>query len=290
MSWRTVVISNVSKLDYQIGYLVVRGQETKRIHINEISMLIIESTAVSMTAYLLSELVKNKVKVIFCDEKRNPLSELLPYYGSHDTSLKIRNQIQWGELQKKEIWTQIVKEKLFQQASFLQKIICKEYKMVMAYIEEVELGDETNREGHAAKVYFNALFGKTFTRTEENPTNAALNYGYSILLSMFTREVAANGYLTQIGLFHDNMYNPFNLASDLMEPYRPIVDYVVWKMKPNIFEKEEKHDILQIVNKEVIIAGRREMLENAIKIYVKSVFDVLSGNEEAVIRFYRDEL
>lgn len=160
----------------------------------------------------------------------------------------------------------------------------------MAYIEEVELGDETNREGHAAKVYFNALFGKTFTRTEENPTNAALNYGYSILLSMFTREVAANGYLTQIGLFHDNMYNPFNLASDLMEPYRPIVDYVVWKMKPNIFEKEEKHDILQIINKEVIIAGRREMLENAIKIYVKSVFDVLSGNEEAVIRFYRDEL
>lgn len=113
MSWRTVVISNVSKLDYQIGYLVVRGQETKRIHINEISMLIIESTAVSMTAYLLSELVKNKVKVIFCDEKRNPLSELLPYYGSHDTSLKIRNQIQWRELQKKEIWTQIVKEKLF---------------------------------------------------------------------------------------------------------------------------------------------------------------------------------
>lgn len=290
MSWRTVVISNVSKLDYQIGYLVVRGQETKRIHINEISMLIIESTAVSMTAYLLSELVKNKVKVIFCDEKRNPLSELLPYYGSHDTSLKIRNQIQWRELQKKEIWTQIVKEKLFQQASVLQKITCKEYKMVMAYIEEVELGDETNREGHAAKVYFNALFGKTFTRTEENPTNAALNYGYSILLSMFTREVAANGYLTQIGLFHDNMYNPFNLASDLMEPYRPIVDYVVWKMKPNIFEKEEKHDILQIINKEVIIAGRREMLENAIKIYVKSVFDVLSGNEEAVIRFYRDEL
>ena len=87
------MISNVAKLDYQIGYLVVRGQETTRIHLNEIKTLIIESTAVSMTAYLLSELTKNKVKVIFCDEKRNPSSELLPCYGSHDTSLKLRNQI-----------------------------------------------------------------------------------------------------------------------------------------------------------------------------------------------------
>ena len=108
MSWRTIVVSSVAKLDYQIGYLVVRGQETTRIHIHEVSILIVESTAVSMTAYLLNELVKNKVKVIFCDEKRNPVSELLPYYGSHDTSLKIRNQIKWDDIQKKEIWTQIV--------------------------------------------------------------------------------------------------------------------------------------------------------------------------------------
>ena len=85
MSWRTVVISNNAKLDYQIGYLVVRGSETTKIHLNEIGMLIIESTAVSMTSYLLNELVKNKIKVVFCDEKRNPSSELVPYYGSHDT-------------------------------------------------------------------------------------------------------------------------------------------------------------------------------------------------------------
>ena len=89
MSWRTVVISKNAKLDYQMGYLVVRGQDTKKIYLNEIGILIIESTAVSLTAYLLSELVKKKIKVIFCDEKRNPSSELLPYYGSHDTSIKI---------------------------------------------------------------------------------------------------------------------------------------------------------------------------------------------------------
>ena len=285
MSWRTVVISNVAKLDYQIGYLVVRGQETTRIHLNEIKTLIIESTAVSMTAYLLSELTKNKVKVIFCDEKRNPSSELLPCYGSHDTSLKLRNQIKWDEIRKKEVWTQIVKEKILQQAALLQSLSKEEYRMLVSYAEEMEFGDETNREGHAAKVYFNAMFGKQFTRTEECPLNAALNYGYSILLSMFNREIVSNGYLTQLGLFHENMFNPFNLASDLMEPFRPIVDELVWKMKPECFETEER-DILQMVNREVSIAGRREMLDNAVKIYCKSIFDVLEGNADAVIRFY----
>lgn len=280
------MIANVAKLDYQIGYLVVRGQETTRIHLNEIKTLIIESTAVSMTAYLLSELTKNKVKVIFCDEKRNPSSELLPCYGSHDTSLKLRNQIKWDEIRKKEVWTQIVKEKILQQAALLQSLSKEEYRMLVSYAEEMEFGDETNREGHAAKVYFNAMFGKQFTRTEECPLNAALNYGYSILLSMFNREIVSNGYLTQLGLFHENMFNPFNLASDLMEPFRPIVDELVWKMKPECFETEEKRDILQMVNREVSIAGRREMLDNAVKIYCKSIFDVLEGNADAVIRFY----
>lgn len=283
-------MSSVAKLDYQIGYLVVRGQETTRIHIHEVSTLIVESTAVSMTAYLLNELVKNKVKVIFCDEKRNPVSELLPYYGSHDTSLKIRNQIKWDDIQKKEIWTQIVKEKIFQQAYLLKRLGYQEYDMLTEYMDELETGDVTNREGHAAKVYFNAMFGKSFTRTEECPVNAALNYGYSIILSMFTREIASNGYLTQLGLFHDNMFNPFNLASDLMEPYRPIVDEFVWQMRPEKFEKEEKHMVLELLGHEVFIAGRREVVENAVKIYTKSVFDVLEEKEDAVIRFYKNEL
>ena len=286
MSWRTVVISSNAKLDYQIGYLVIRGQETKKVHLNEIKTLIIESTAVSLTSYLLSELTKNKVKVIFCDEKRNPSSELLPYYGSHDTSFKIRNQIVWDDFSKKDVWTQIVKEKILQQALLLQNLGCAEADMLLTYRDDVVQGDITNREGHAAKVYFNALFGKQFTRTEENPTNAALNYGYSILLSMFNREIVSNGYLTQLGLFHDNMFNPFNLASDLMEPFRPLVDEYVWRMKPEYFETDEKHELLKIITQEVAIAGRKEVLDNAIKIYVKSVFDVLENANDTTIRFY----
>lgn len=154
------------------------------------------------------------------------------------------------------------------------------------YIEEMAFGDETNREGHAAKVYFNALFGKDFSRTEESPVNAALNYGYSIILSLFTREVVSNGYITQVGLFHDNMFNQFNLACDLMEPYRPIIDRFVIEMNPVQFEKEEKHQMITVLNKEVVIDGRKEMLGKAVKIYTRSVFDALNDQDISLIKFY----
>ena len=290
MSWRTVVITQNAKLDYQIGYLVVRGQDTHKIHLNEISVLIVESTAVSLTAYLLAELMKNKIKVIFCDEKRNPSSELLPYYGSHDTSQKIRKQVEWTNDDKKSVWTEIVIEKIRKQASLLRFLGKDEGRLLESYISEIEYGDVTNREGHAAKVYFNALFGKAFTRTEETPINAALNYGYSLILSTFNREIVANGYITQIGIFHDNMFNQFNLASDLMEPFRPIVDRYVYRMNPDEFEIEEKHKMIAMMQQEVVIDGRTENISNAIKIYVRSVFEALNDKDVSLIKFYEDEL
>ena len=290
MSWRTVVISNNAKLDYQIGYMVVRGEKTTKFHLNEIGMLIVESTAVSMTSYLLSELIKNKIKVVFCDEKRNPCSELVSYYGSHDTSSKIRKQVEWTKDDKDHIWTEIVSEKIKQQALMLQRYQKEEANMLFEYMEEVEFGDITNREGHAAKVYFNTLFGKKFTRTDENPINAALNYGYGIILSIFNREIVSSGYLTQIGLFHDNMFNQFNLSSDLMEPFRPLVDQLVVELKPEKFETEEKRKMLELLNKEVEICGKMEVVTNAIKIYCRSVFDALNDRDISLIRFYYNEL
>ena len=290
MSWRTVVISSNAKLDYQIGYMVVRGEKTTKIHLNEIGMLIVESTAVSMTSYLLSELMKNKIKVVFCDEKRKPCSELVSYCGSHDTSSKIRKQIEWTKDDKDHIWTEIVSEKIKQQALMLQRYQKEEANMLFEYMEEVEFGDITNREGHAAKVYFNTLFGKKFTRTDENPINAALNYGYGIILSIFNREIVSSGYLTQIGLFHDNMFNQFNLSSDLMEPFRPLVDQLVVELKPEKFETEEKRKMLELLNKEVEICGKMEVVTNAIKIYCRSVFDALDDRDISLIRFYYNEL
>mgnify|MGYP000115702783 CR=1 FL=1 len=285
MSWRTVVVSSNAKLDYQIGYMVVRGEKTTKIHLNEIGMLIVESTAVSMTSYLLSELMKNKIKVVFCDEKRNPCSELVSYYGSHDTSSKIRKQIEWTKDDKDHIWTEIVSEKIKQQALMLQRYQKEEANMLFEYMEEVEFGDITNREGHAAKVYFNTLFGKKFTRTDENPINAALNYGYGIILSIFNREIVSSGYLTQIGLFHDNMFNQFNLSSDLMEPFRPFVDNLVKNMSPKSFDKNEKQMLISLLNKDIIVDGRTNTMINAIKIYCKSIFSAIEENDISLIKF-----
>ena len=290
MSWRTVVVSSSAKLDYQMGYLVVRKDTTTKIHLNEVGLLMVESTAVSLTTALLSELVKRKIKVIFCDEKRNPSAEMVPYYGSHDTSLKIRKQIAWREESKKIVWTEIVADKIRKQEELLHYLHKKEAELLHGYLEELEYTDVTNREGHAAKVYFNALFGKDFTRSADVTINAALNYGYSIILSAFNREITSNGYLTQIGLFHDNMFNPFNFASDLMEPFRVLVDYTVYFMQPKLLEHKEKMELVNILNQEIIINERKEFVGNAIKIYCRSIFDALESHDVSEIRFYRNEL
>lgn len=286
MSWRIVVISKRAKLDYQLGYLVVRNEEVTKIHLSEISTILIESTAATVTTSLLAELTKKKIKVIFCDEKRNPSSELVGYYGSHDTSNKIRKQIQWSRHSKEAIWTEIVTEKIRKQKELLKNMGKEEAGLLESYLQEIGWNDETNREGHAAKVYFNALFGMTFTRTADCPENAALNYGYSILLSAFAREIVASGYITQLGLFHDNMFNQFNLASDLMEPFRVLIDREVIQMQRKEFTHEEKIQLVNVLNNEVMIDGKTQYVNNAIKIYCKSVFDALNENDSALIRFY----
>lgn len=286
MSWRTVVITKTAKLDYSMGYMVVRDVEsTAKIYISEISVLVVESTAVSVTAALLNELINKKVKVMFCDDKHNPSFELTPYYGSHDCSLKLKRQISWNKTVKQFVWTQIVVEKIKNQAAVLDYYKLEQSSQLMEYIEEIELNDKTNREGHAAKVYFNALFGKGFSRSDDCPVNAALNYGYSIILSIFNREVAASGYLTQLGLFHDNMFNQYNLSCDLMEPFRPFVDLTVREMNPMKFDKEEKLQIYAMLSEEIRIDGRTQTFINAIKIYCKSIFAAIEENDISLIRF-----
>lgn len=290
MSWRTVVITRQAKLEEKLNYLYVRDAEsTTKIHLSEISVLMIESTAVSLTASLLCELSKRKIKVIFCDEKRSPQSELVSYNDGCDTSLKLKKQIAWTEDLKKAVWTEIVREKILMQANLLYEMKKEECDMLYRYIDEICFGDSTNREGHAAKVYFNSLFGKDFTRQNDSPTNAALNYGYSLILSCFNREIVALGYTTKLGLFHDNMFNCFNLSSDLMEPFRPLVDREVCTMFGDAFGKEEKAQLLGVLNQNVQFCGKSQTVANAIRLYCKCVTDALCENDLGKLRFYRNE-
>lgn len=289
MSWRVVVVSSRSKLELKLNYLVIRNSDTTRkVHVDEISVLVIENTGSSITASLLEMLWKKKIAVIFCDAKRNPGAQLIPYYGSYDTSQKVLMQIKWTESSKHNVWAEIIKEKIRKQAKCLQPHNKIAADKLLSYIPEVTSGDETNREGHAAKVYFNALLGSSFSRSEVNYTNAALNYGYSIILSAVARDIVANGYITQLGLFHHNTFNQFNLASDLMEPFRPLVDNRILQLpiEQEELEKEDKLYLVQLLNEDVYISERKTTVLNAISIYVKSIFDALEAEDISLIKFY----
>lgn len=283
MGFRTIVIKSRVKLELRLNLLIVRGEVEKRIFINEINTLIIQSTAVSVTAALLNELVKNNIKVIFCDEKCSPSFELIPYYGTHNSSKKLKIQRAWTQDCKDIVWQAIIKQKILEQSKvLLEHNFLEEARMLTEYAEQVCLRDTTNREGHAAKVYFNALLSDG-GRSGDSKINGYLNYGYSILLSAFNREVVAAGYLTQLGIWHDNEFNQFNLSCDLMEPFRPLVDRIALSLAQD--DKDFKNKLIDILNYEVEIGGQNTTMDLAIRKYTLSVFDVLESRKIQDINF-----
>lgn len=271
MSFRTVVITSKSRLNYKNRFLVVKKDlEEQYIHLSEIDTLIIDSISVSISAYLLKEISDYKINIIFCDEKHNPYGEVTSFYSSYNSSKTIMNQIKWTKKTKDEFWKQLVINKLRNQANLLKKIRSSNYKLLESYILEVKDGDKTNREGHAAKVYFNSLFGKKFTRNGLDSINSALNYGYAILLSTINKEVISNGYLTQLGIHHKNEFNDYNLTCDLMEVFRPIIDSFVYYNKEREFDTNYKMDLVNLFNKTYKYKNKQYTLKDIIKKYVKS--------------------
>ena len=146
------------------------------------------------------------------------------------------------------------------------KIKSQNYNLLLSYVSEVVSGDKTNREGHSAKVYFNTLFTKKFVRNENDSINAALNYGYAILLSSFNKEIVSNGYLTELGIHHKNEFNPFNLSCDLMEPFRIIIDNFVYHNKERKLNTDYKMDIVNILNSKFKYNGKQYTLKDIIKL------------------------
>lgn len=288
MSWRIVVVSNRCKLDLKMGYMVIRGEETKRIFLDEIAILLIENPAVAMTGCLLEKLTEKKIRVIFCNAKRSPVSELVPLHGSHDTPRKLRQQLAWSAEIKGAVWSAVVAEKIAKQTQHLaERGKQREARLLESYLQEIEFQDESNREGHAAKVYFNAIFGMDFSRNDEQPINAALNYGYTILLSAFNREICAAGYITELGIHHDNVFNHFNLSSDLMEPFRILVDRKVCEIMPGELDRDTKYLLVNILNETVRIDNSQQTVLNAIRIYLRRVFDALNQDDLGLLRFYQ---
>ena len=283
MGFRTIVINAHSKLSYKNNHLVYKSiEDTQMIHVSEIDVMICETTDIVISTMLINKLIEAGVLLIMCDAKRFPNSVAMPYYGRHDTSLQIQKQVEWNPVDKKKIWTDIIIQKISNQAALLKKVGFDDKATdILNAITKLALNDPANVEGHAARTSFNTLFGNDFVRDEVTEVNKGLDYGYTLILSLFAREIVKCGCLTQLGIKHTNQYNQFNLASDLMEPFRVLVDEIVYDNKSEAFPRI-KRELFTLFSETYRYNGGDMYLTNIISDYVKKVLDCLHGEREEV--------
>lgn len=261
---------------------MTRGDDTTKIHLSEISSLTLCTTQVYVSAYLMAELAKCKIPVVFCDEKSFPVAESLPLHGAHNCLARVSAQLEWSLPSKKRLWQRVVRDKIALQASVLREQgFNREADVLDSYAEDVHSGDPTNREAAAAALYFPTLFGEGFSRDADCDVNASLNYGYSVLLSKVSRELVSRGCLTHLGIFHRGELNQWNLACDLMEPFRPFVDRLVVMSEPVVFDSDMRHLLVAMMSREVSYDGGMYKLGSVIGLYVKGCLDVLDRKMEA---------
>ena len=231
---RTLLFTNPVCLSLKNEQLVVSYKDIpddkRTIPIEDIGYVIIDNPMVSLTMPLINTLADNNVALIFCDNRGMPHA-MLQNLDTHTLQCEILNtQIGVGEVMKKQLWKQTIEAKIKNQSKLLTKL-GKDGSTLKSYYSNVKSGDSDNREGLAARIYWNCLFGDDFVRDRNLPgINALLNYGYTILRSATARALMGSGLLPSIGIFHHNRSNAFPLADDIMEPYRPYVDEIVYEM------------------------------------------------------------
>ncbi|HEM3634226.1 TPA: type II CRISPR-associated endonuclease Cas1 [Streptococcus suis] len=286
MGWRTVIVNTHSKLSYKNNHLIFKdATRTEMIHLSEVDILLLETTDIVLSTMLIKRLVDENILVIFCDDKRLPTAHLMPYYARHDSSLQLSRQIDWEEAIKAEVWTHIISQKILNQSIYLSACgFIEKSQSVMNLYHSLELFDPSNREGHSARIYFNTLFGNDFNRELDNDINASLDYGYTLLLSMFAREVVLSGCMTQFGLKHANQFNQFNLASDIMEPFRPIIDQIVYENRNHSFLKI-KRELFTIFSDTFQYNNKEMYLTNIVSDYTKKVIKALNNKGKGVPEF-----
>ena len=229
---RSLVFSSAVSLSLKNSQLVVvykdNPEDRRTMPIEDIGCVVIENQMTTMTMPLINALADANVAVAVCNAKGMP-NAMLHGFGTNTTQGEtLRNQINAGEVLKKQLWKQIVEAKIKNQALLLNKLGKNGDKLKQFYMN-VRSGDSDNREGIAARLFWQELFGNGFIRDREAPgVNALLNYGYTILRAATARSLVASGLLPAVGLFHHNRSNAFPLADDVMEPYRPFVDEVVY--------------------------------------------------------------
>lgn len=234
---RTIVITTPSKVSLQNNQLVCSNleniSEVKSAPIEDLGTVIVENQRTILTVPAINALADNNVSLIYCDAHNMPSSLLSSLSSNATQSEMLRYQVAASSASNNRIWKQLVEAKIKNQSGLLDKV-GKDGSVLKPYYSNVKSGDSDNREGISARIYWKSLFGKEFVRDREGyPPNNLLNYGYSILRSAVARALLGSGLNPAFGVFHRNRYNPMPLADDVMEPYRPFVDEVVFGLFEN---------------------------------------------------------
>lgn len=286
---RTLVFTNPMQLSLKNAQLVIKSKdasvEEQTVPIEDVGIVIIENQLVMMTMPLLNELVDAGVAVILCDRRGLPHAILQNLDGSNLQGEFLRNQIDVGEVLRKQLWKQIIEAKIRNQSALLEKIHHKG-DILKPYYSNVRSGDIDNREGISARLYWSNMFGSDFVRDRTLPgINALLNYGYTILRSATARALVSAGLTPSLGLFHHNRSNAFPLADDLMEPFRPFVDEIVYhlceegKLEVN---KESKAELLGILTCDTYYPKVTRPLQIGLSITMASLAKCYAGEQKSL--------
>lgn len=281
---QTLMFTSPVSLTMKNRQLVITFKDTHDMvtrPIEDIGFIVIENPMVSVTVPLLNELADNNVSVIFCDQKQMPKTMLMALDSNTTLQESYQYQIEASAPVKKNIWKQLVESKIRNQALLLSKL-GKNGDMLKTYYMNVKSGDTDNREGAAARIYWGWLFDEGFKRDREGPPpNNLLNYGYTILRAAVARALVGSGLYPAFGVFHRNRYNAFPLADDVMEPYRPFVDEVVYHLyvdnETRELDKQSKGLLLRMLFSDVKIGKVTRPLENALSITTASLVKMLKG-------------
>lgn len=289
MMKRTIYIGSPTYLKLKDNQLKIEDPVLKEVRgsvpIEDLGFLVLDHYQITLSHQLIIALQEGNVAIISCDESHMPLGLMLPMNGHVEHSERLRYQINCSEPLKKNLWKQTVEAKIYQQKSVLKNLnLC--YDPMVRYGDEVKSGDSTNMEGIAAQFYWRQLF-ENFTRERKGDSpNNFLNFGYAILRSMVARALIGSGLNATIGIFHKNKYNPYCLADDIMEPYRPYVDLLVvnWLSSgnSNVLDKAAKANLLRLATYDVYINGLQRPLVTAVSITTSSLYKCYKGEQRII--------
>ena len=258
--------------------------------IEDIGVVVLDNKQITVTSGLLEALLENNCAVISCDSKSMPVGLMLPLYGNTTQNERFRHQLEASLPLKKQLWQQTIKVKIENQAAVLKKCTGEEIRCMKVWASEVKSGDSDNMEARAAAYYWKNLFPiEGFNRDRDGISpNNLLNYGYAILRAVVARGLVTSGLLPTLGIHHHNRYNAYCLADDIMEPYRPYVDELVYNivasdMDCNVLNKDLKAELLMIPTLDVVIVGKRSPLMVAVSQTTASLYKCFSGELRKIV-------